>query len=548
MLVLAIVFSSTTVYALNKTQKSIVEKDIESTYKKKIKSSVYTNSTKVISVTFEDKSKVHYKIISATNKKIVIQSYNIIKKKATGVKKEIIVNSDGSTDTTTTTSNNGTTATKTETKDKNGNVTKSNTTTTKKNNNGKTTTTQGSTLGIDLSDLSKVDYSKIPEYYLWKQGDSPWGGAYLNNVSGSNNNTIGNSGCYITSMACALAISGVVSQDTNKFNPGVFNQDCAKQGLFSGVGSIGFGGFGNLMKYNKEVTEATQGTENSNMSDDDVYKAIEKAYNEGYFIIVRINCENNTDKTHFLCVVSVDTTNKKVYVNDVAGYSGQTKIVELFSEYGKKGGTRKHTGHCSSVRHVDRLDLFKTSKGGIKDFDLANGVTPPSTTTTGEEAVEKALNSGLSKYIKELHPDHTLNEYNIAPSDVMDLDPNTRHRIDEIQGFSESGNGIIHNIRVATILFGMLLVVYSVLLYLAFWFDRMNNILEFSMLKLMTFGRLETAPDEDEYNGATEKKYMTVKGITIRCLVGLFLGIFVMSGKLFQLIYSIIKFISVRFI
>ena len=85
-------------------------------------------------------------------------------------------------------------------------------------------------------------------------------------------------------------------------------------------------------------------------------------------------------------------------------------------------------------------------------------------------------------------------------------------------------------IRVSIVFLGLLLIVYAVILLVAYIFDSTNNIFEISLLKIMTFGMVRYTADEENKN---KKGYMS-KGKLIKvCVLCMVAGFFIASGGVF---------------
>lgn len=103
-------------------------------------------------------------------------------------------------------------------------------------------------------------------------------------------------------------------------------------------------------------------------------------------------------------------------------------------------------------------------------------------------------------------------------------------------------------IRTAVALLGILLTLYSVLVYIAYQFDCINNIIDVSLLSIITFGRLRISPEFDKSTfmshpegGAkgtskTGQKTVVHKDILVICTIGITIGVLIFSGKLYMMI------------
>lgn len=101
-------------------------------------------------------------------------------------------------------------------------------------------------------------------------------------------------------------------------------------------------------------------------------------------------------------------------------------------------------------------------------------------------------------------------------------------------------------------LFGILFLVWIVLIYLSYWFDRINNFLDIDMLPIITAGRLRVSPEEHEctFNPKSYSKgqAQTVNHRTILliCMAGVFFAVLVISGYIYTLLsYLVRKMLSI---
>lgn len=113
----------------------------------------------------------------------------------------------------------------------------------------------------------------------------------------------------------------------------------------------------------------------------------------------------------------------------------------------------------------------------------------------------------------------------------------------------KSEDGLIKYIRVFIMFFGIAFLVWMVLIYLSYWFDRINNFIDIEFLPMMTGNRLRIAPEENEctFNPKSFVKgtAQTVnhKAIVCICLVGIFFSVTVITGYLYTFLSFIIKWI-----
>lgn len=103
--------------------------------------------------------------------------------------------------------------------------------------------------------------------------------------------------------------------------------------------------------------------------------------------------------------------------------------------------------------------------------------------------------------------------------------------------------------RTICLLFGIIFEIWMMLLYLSYWFDRINNFIEFELLKVVSFGRLTISPDESECTfrvrdiGESGVRTVNHRTILTICVIGLFFGTFTVSGGLFRVLNKFVTFV-----
>lgn len=101
---------------------------------------------------------------------------------------------------------------------------------------------------------------------------------------------------------------------------------------------------------------------------------------------------------------------------------------------------------------------------------------------------------------------------------------------------------------------GILFLVWVVLIYLSYWYDRINTLIDIQLLPIVTGGMLRVSPEEDrcEFNPKEmivgKQQTVNLKVITAICLLGIFFAILVISGKIYTLlawfVYGILKLLN----
>ena len=112
---------------------------------------------------------------------------------------------------------------------------------------------------------------------------------------------------------------------------------------------------------------------------------------------------------------------------------------------------------------------------------------------------------------------------------------------------NEKANKPTTLVRTGFAFVGILLIVYSMFLYVAYWLDKVGDILQFSALKLLTGGILSISPDDCSSTfHRQDKGIKTVihRDIVYIVFVGITAGVLILTGKLYWLIIELIRWMQ----
>lgn len=110
-------------------------------------------------------------------------------------------------------------------------------------------------------------------------------------------------------------------------------------------------------------------------------------------------------------------------------------------------------------------------------------------------------------------------------------------------------DGFIAKLRIATMWLGIMFTVWVALIYIAYWFDRLNSLFYIDMLSILTFGKLHISDTEDECTfhlntlGKTDKKTVNHKTILGICLTGLLFASLIITGAFYKIIAGFVNFV-----
>lgn len=307
------------------------------------------------------------------------------------------------------------------------------------------------------------------------------------------------------------------------------------------------------------------GTQVKNFKDLNLSNAEDKAeliatmksfWNGGYWVIVGLQSKSNPldgngpqgfRGKHWVMLSGVTDTD--IYFND----SGNGSTTSLF------------TGKYNGDYYVAHVVLLKNSEKSLAE--VATGIKPSATdekgktpegakieaTSTDEEAIQ---NMGITK--KAFYGEEEVSSFCVLrESDVENLLSNAT--VDNLSGddlesldnwknvVAEEDSGIFYWARIIMMLTGIGVIIWSVLFYVSFWFDRTNNFFEISLISILTLGRLRISDTEDSCTyGKANKEANKVNTVNHRAVIkittiGIMIGSLIVSGLVYKLMQSLVN-------
>lgn len=131
---------------------------------------------------------------------------------------------------------------------------------------------------------------------------------------------------------------------------------------------------------------------------------------------------------------------------------------------------------------------------------------------------------------------HAINESAIALPDISELQYIDREQlVSWADNISYAKDERYYTTPIKVFLFvGIIMTIWSILLYIAYWFDRINNFIELQLLPILTLGILQVSPDDktSNYNDKNmSRKVIVHKDIVAVTLIGVSVGILLISGR-----------------
>ncbi len=317
----------------------------------------------------------------------------------------------------------------------------------------------------------------------WNQGSSGFpdkdGVSFNDKITlGYSKDTIHESGCGYYALSYMLLKTGAINPTTTtpidivkKANSGDNTDSGGWHFNFSKVG---------LFDSDLTCTAKYLNVEGMSVSDQKTF--VKGKYNDGYFVII--------------CLRSNDTRGHYVFLD---GYQGDDMIigdsgfdgVKWSDYYGSNGGSMKY------------LMLFK-SKSGKKPADLPSIYSDVIlNNTSSDESKSDAEKVAYEKLVDEwelrgMSEKYFLKDIQCEIPMEGGLSSTEEDTVSYIKENIENDKGdkIVDFINKVISLIGLILMLYGVLMISAYTFDRSNIIFDFSLLRVISFGKYTIATEE----------------------------------------------------
>lgn len=290
------------------------------------------------------------------------------------------------------------------------------------------------------------------------------------------------------------------------------------------------------------------GVGNKNFKDMEVSEqlsALKGFWNAGYFVVFCVEYTGNVQHNngiegfwanHATMLAGLDDST--IYLNDPASGS----IVNYNELHDRDEGDKYNLVYIITFKN-DKTAPNTLSSGGdaqVTEQDKTN------VTNMGLNAGTFYSESDLSAYVK-------LNEVDISAMLPKSREDLSQNELENLASWENNVNnskkeyGFIAWMRIIVMWVGIIFTIYIFLLYLAYWFDKLNSLIDLDVLSIMTFGRLHVAIDDKEANFSLGKKQdrMTVnhKDILFICITGLIFGTLLITGTFYKIVANFVNFI-----
>lgn len=365
------------------------------------------------------------------------------------------------------------------------------------------------------------------EFLTFLQGAAEWGDLVYSPVSRTDC-TLRKAGCAVTSITILMAYADPELRDVSKWNPYI----CAQTQL-----SFGGKNGNDLTSFDPRDPSFNYIGSWSSRDKDAITAYIKDKLENGYYCMLWGkpywgDGSGNQSSTHFSPVVGIDPSTNDIYVWDTTwgdnSYhrfldgtidgSSASVIVHYYE-------STKNDANETILLHNPRWGSYSPDGGG------SAGAT--------EEEIQLAVSTTVHEWELNGMPsesDISCRAAVITLADGRNLDVAESFNIQSINDKMSYGKkDTLYYIRVFSMVLGLLMLSYALILWLGYLFDRSNTAIQLSMVTLFTFGALRVETDTvaaDE----SERGYITVRQLYVRIGLIVAIGFLLVSGILLKFV------------
>ena len=420
--------------------------------------------------------------------------------------------------------------------------------------------------------------------YHWNQtsnaGTEFDGGAVLewSDFKMPGGSSIGSAGCYATSIAIEMGLSGCYEKTDGKDTPFcpmvLFNWGKRHGGIWSGnelnsPANIGKapGHEGDFHLFAIDDSHA-QGVDLGGLGVDtrsSISTSGEKLYalaidlmKQGCYVVVHVS-------GHFMAAVGyIDADNELGYellLSDPGTGAGETATSKGERMVFKKADADKTVTGYNVALHSRAGGIYTASelidiRVFIMSQDFSNGQNAASGKNMQEAAEASAAKfQAISGYLDETYflDINVLSDLALELPCVESLYGEDLGAVKELYDWKEQlenkrENRVYRGFRAVFMFIGIIIVIYSTMLFVAYQFDRINNFFEFSLLEVLSFRRLTITTEGEQGSNFNDSQAMGMKRVNFKnicviSLMGIAIGIMLLSGYIYTLAGLVMKFL-----
>lgn len=237
--------------------------------------------------------------------------------------------------------------------------------------------------------------------------------------------------------------------------------------------------------------------------------------------------------------------------DEYKGLDDYKLAAEAFAMHFERSGNKDRYAHIETI--CDAL-------APIMEIDTGSLMQASDSYSTVEETVNTVMDMATTGYITEdnlasfaqgaeLNVDSQLLSgavrFALNQSDLYSL-ANWERNV----AYDNTDAKIISFGRKLLVAIGIIFEVWSLLIYLAYWFDRLNNFIPIDLLNILTLGKLRIADSDTEAtfslrdnSSRTNVKTVNHRAVLFIAICGLAFGTLIVTGKLFTLLFGVVNFV-----
>ena len=172
--------------------------------------------------------------------------------------------------------------------------------------------------------------------------------------------------------------------------------------------------------------------------------------------------------------------------------SNPVVAIRMWNQTISKGGFKVNSGFEELSTKGDAVDTSGATAGGSSNSNTGTGLSIQFMSGYYSELDLASWNKLVepniqSQYIEDARRD------NLTSKEVSELS-NWEQNIDEGSLFGR----LIRFLRSMVVLVGILVTIWGIFFYIAYWFDTLNNLIDIDAVKVLSFGRLMKSPEEND--------------------------------------------------
>lgn len=150
----------------------------------------------------------------------------------------------------------------------------------------------------------------------------------------------------------------------------------------------------------------------------------------------------------------------------------------------------------------------------------------------------------------EFVQDKAMNDIMVEFAKLSDLSDEENENLELWKGDlskTKEENILINGGRIVVMFAGIVFTIWMLLIYLAYWLDRVNNFIDIDFLPIITFKKLRISPTEEECTFSVkdlakgETRTINHKHVIGVCICGIVFGCLIITGMIFTIVSAVVN-------